>query len=386
MGNLEFNTQNVTRLLRILNSSSVWVSNTQTPIQVVQAGYLRDLYMHTTGSQATDTTAVTLADLWAPWGVYNNIQVNSNVQASVFNVSGIGSYWINVLKQGLEGMGTTLDAGAFAGTTIGGTAGIPTGYATTEHASLFNCVLTATTQALTLTHAVPLAQKINTLDGYVGIWDLQDPSIQMVVNYTPASASTASPFSVVEGTAATGAGMFVQAANTSTWTTPTVRLIRVMYDPPVDPKNDPDFGFVHSWYEETFNTGVGGSTTINWRALANSGYITRLIWGVWNSTTAAPILDSALTASNALNFTVGNNAPVYVESIYESRIRHNDELGHEPPAGVNYIDFLGPDLTMQNVLDTFTAGNINLQVNFGSAVGATSFGKVIRGMLQALQQ
>jgi len=53
---------------------------------------------------------------------------------------------------------------------------------------------------------------------------------------------------------------------------------------------------------------------------------------------------------------------------------------------VFYIDFLGRDLTLQNVLDTFTAGNINLQMNFSSALGATASGKVIRAMLQAVQQ
>ncbi len=385
MGNLEFATQNVTRQLHVANSTSQWVSNMQTPVQIVQTGYVRDLYVLASGSQITTTTAVTLADSWAPWGVVSNYQVNSNVQAGIINLSGIATHWVNDLLLGLEYNSNTFDASLFAGTTIGGTAGIPTGYAIAESQSLFEVVLTATTQPLILPWWLPLAQKINTLDGFVGIWDLQDPSIQMVLYYTPGSPSTASPFSVVEGTAATGAGLFVQAANTSTWTTPSMLVSRIMYDPPVDPRNDPDFGFVHSWYEETFNTGLAGSKVVNWRALANSGYITRLIWGIFDSTPATGVADSNLTNSNALNFTVGNNAPVYVETIYESRFRQAQEIGHQLALGVNYIDFLGPDLTMQNVLDTFTAGNINLQVNTNSPLGATSVGKVVRGMLQALQ-
>jgi hypothetical protein len=386
MGNLEFATQNVTRLLRLANSSTTWVSNTQTPVQIVQAGYLRDLVILATGSQVTTTTAITLADSWAPWGVIGNYQVNSNVQAGIINLSGIATHWVDDILMGLEQNSNTLDATLFAGTSLGGTAGIPTGYVTSESGSLYSVVLTATTQPLTLPWWIPLAQKINTLDGWVGIWDLQDPSIQMVLNYTPQTSSTVSPFNVVEGTVATGAGLFVQAANTSVWTTPTMLISRIMYDPPVDPRNDPDFGFVHSWYEETFNTGLAGSKVVNWRALANSGYITRLIWGIWDSTPATGVADSNLTSANALNFTVGNNAPVYVETIQESRFRASIELGHQLALGVNYLDFLGPDLTMQNVLDTFTAGNINLQINTGSPLGATSVGKVVRGMLQALQQ
>ena len=174
MGNLEFATQNVTRLLRVANSTSNWVSNSQTPVQIVQAGYLRDLIILATGSQVTTTTAVTLADSWAPWGVIGNYQVNSNVQAGIINLSGIATHWVDDVILGLEYNSNTLDTNL-----LGNVAGVPTGYSVTELASLFNVVLTATTQPLTLPWWIPLAQKINTLDGYVGIWDLQDPSIQV---------------------------------------------------------------------------------------------------------------------------------------------------------------------------------------------------------------
>jgi len=102
--------------------------------------------------------------------------------------------------------------------------------------------------------------------------------------------------------------------------------------------------------------------------------------------TRAGVSPALMGAVNAINLTVGNNAPVYVESIYDFAFRANQELGQQLPQGVFYIDFLGRDLTLQNVLDTFTAGNINLQMNFSSALGATSSGKVIRAMLQAVQQ
>src|SRR5258708_35642282 len=82
MGNIEFNTQNVTRLLRIANSSSNWISNTQTPVQIVQAGYVRDLLVYLTGTVTVTTTALTI-DSWGPWGLIQNYQINSNVQASI---------------------------------------------------------------------------------------------------------------------------------------------------------------------------------------------------------------------------------------------------------------------------------------------------------------
>lgn len=389
MGNLEFNSQNVTRLLRLSNSTSVWQSNTQTPVQIVQAGYLRDIMLILSGAVTTTTTAITLLDNFAPWGMFSNLQVNSNVQAGVINLSGIGANWVDQVVMGLEKRGNSFDTTntATPTATVDEPQGGPAGTTANPVPSLFQIPLTAQAGAsLILPWWLPLAQKINTLDGYVGIWDLQDPSIQMVLNYTPNSSSASTPFSIVEGTASTGAGLFTQAANTSTIAAPTVDVVRTMYDPPLDPANDPEFGYVHSWYEELWNTAPGGSSTINWRALANSGYITRLVFGVWDSAATAGVADTKTNLSNSINLTVGNNAPVFVESINEFRLRSSLELGHQLTQGAFYIDFLGQDLTLQNVLDTFTAGNINLQMNFSSGLGATSTGKVIRGMLQALMQ
>ena len=374
MGNLEFNSQNVTRLLRIANSTTPWASNAQTPIQIVQAGYLRELDVILSGATTVTTNAVT-PDTFGPWGMLANVQVNSNVQASIINCSGVGLNWIDQVIYGLEDNGNTPDTSLV----------VPVGTAGTL-ATLYSIPSAAGAGTLTLPYLIPLSQKIKTLDGYVGIWDLQDPSIQMTLLYTPGTSSTASPFSIVEGTANTGAGQFTQSSGGATVTTPTMDVIRVMYEPPLDPVNDPEFGFVHSWYEEQWNTTPGGSSVINWRALANSGYITRLIFGVFDSTPATGVADSKLATTNAINFTIGNNAPVTVESGPEYRNRASQELGRQLNLGVFYIDFLGKDLTMQNVLDTFTAGNINLQMNFNAALGATSTGKVIRGMLQALQQ
>ncbi len=374
MSNLNFNSQNITRLLRIANSTSNWVSNTQTPVQIVQAGYLRDLEAILSGVTTVTTTAVTL-DSFGPWGMIANYQVNSNVQAGIINSSGIGVNLLDQIKQGLEGNGNTPDTNLV----------VPAGTAATL-ATLYSIPAGAGAGSLVLPYLLPLAQEIRTLDGYVGIWDLQDPSIQMTLNYTPGSSSTGTPFNIVEGTAKTGAGQFVQTANTATVATPSMDVVRVMYDPPLDEANDPDFGFVNSYYQEQWNTGLAGSSTINWRALANSGYIERLVFYVWDSAGPDGVADSKLAATNAINFTVGNNAPVVVESGPEYRFRASQELGRQLPLGCFYIDFLGKDLTMQNVLDTFTAGNINLQMNFSSGLGATSSGAVFRQMLQALQQ
>jgi hypothetical protein len=375
MGNIEFNTQNITRMLRIANSSSVWISNTQTPIQIVQAGYVRDLLVYLTGATTTTTNAVVPDPYGGPWGVIQNYQVNSNVQASIINLSGIAAAWYRDLILGLEHMGNTSDTNLVAEVN------------TATVASIYTIPAAAGAGTLTLDYILPLAQKVNTLDGYIGIWDLQDPSIQMTLLYTPNSPTASTPFSIQEGATATGAGLFTQTASTGlTVASPTMLATRVMYDPPVDPRDDPDFGFVNSAYEETWQTGMAGAKVLNWRALANSGYIVRLLFSVFDSAVPGGIPDTQGVQSNFINFTVGNNAPVYVETVQEYRARSSWEIGHQMPQGVFYLDFLGPDLTMQNVIDTFVAGNINLQMNLNASLGATPSGKVVRQMIQALQQ
>jgi hypothetical protein len=223
----------------------------------------------------------------------------------------------------------------------------------------------------------------------------------MTLLFTPNSSSSASPFLITGSTVGTSPYNAVAPA-TNNWslTTPVTRVQRVMFDPPLSAANDPDFGFVSTLYEEQWNTALGGASTINWKALANSGWILRLVFSVTDSNnlpgapaaytaaynTRGGVAPSNMTNANAINFTIGNNAPVVVESIYDYTYRANDQLGSQLPQGVFFLDFLGKDLTLQNVMDTFTDGNINLQMNFNSALGSTSSGKVIRQMLMAVQQ
>lgn len=374
MGNLEFATQGKTRLIRQAAGSQAWQSNTSTPFQVPQTGYLKEIAVLVQGTP-TFSGSVSI-DSQGPWNIISNFQVNSNVQAGILNMSGNGVAFYNLVKYGLEGMGNTPD----------------TALVSPQNAADFTYAYQVPTNSgfsgnalLQVPYILPLAQQINTLDGLVGIWDLQDPSIQMTVLYTPNSASVASPFNIYS--TSKGVAPYTDAAHTVTLTTPVMLFTKVMFDPPADPADDPDFGYVHSVYEDAWNTAVGGSKQLNWKALANSGYITRLVFSVQDSGNNNNGVASSLGGgSNFINLTSGNNAPILVETIYEANTRMNGEIGHLLPQGVFYADFLGKDLTMQNVLDTFTLGNINLQMNFSSALGSTSQGKVIRSMLQALVQ
>jgi len=406
MGNLEFNSKDVTRLLRLNNSVVPWASNTQTPIQIVQTGYLRDLIVLIQGTPTvTGTAANVFIDPLGPFNVINNFQVNSNVQAGIINLSGSGAAWYMMMKDMLE---QTSNPYVPVFLTPAPTALNPynqLNFTYVEEAinAVAAPVNTSADELWQVPFTLPLAQQINTLDGFIGIWDLQDPSVQMTLLFTPNTASAASPFLITSATTGRGTLPYTAVAvgtDNLALTTPRTWVQRVMYDPPLDRANDPDFGYVHTIYEETWNTSPGGATVLNWKALANSGWITRLLFSVQDSAnlpataaaytatynTRGGVSPALMEANNAINFTIGNNAPVYVESIWDYAVRANRELGGQLPQGVFYIDFLGRDLTLQNVLDTFTAGNINLQMNFSSALGATSSGKIVRAMLQAVQQ
>ena len=371
MGNLEFNTQGATRLIRQAAGTYPWQSNTATTIQIPQTGYLRDLEVLVQGTP-TFSGSVSV-DVLGPWNIISNFQLNSNVQAGILNLSGDGVAWFNLIQQALEHKGNSPD----------------TQLVTVQNAADFTYLYQVPTNSgfsgnslMQVPFKLPLAQMINTLDGYVGIWDLQDPSVTMTMLYTPNSASNTSPFNIYS--ASHGVAPYYDAAHTVTLTTPQNIVTKVQYDPPADAAMDPDFGYVNSIYEEQWQNGVAGSKVLNWKALANSGYITRLIFSIYDNNNNNGVSSSLLGNSNAINMTVGNNSPVVVETIYEFNERANEEMGHLPPQGVFYIDFLGIDLTMQNVLDTFTVGNINLQMNTSSALGSSASGKVIRQMLQAL--
>ncbi len=405
MGNLEFNTKDVTRLIRLNNSVVPWASNVQTPVQIIQTGYLRDLILLV---QATPTVTGAVGSVFAdplgPFNVLSNIQVNSNVQAGIINASGNGLAYYDMVKFGLEYMGNNPYIQLV---TAPGGAATPNPYNQLdftweeEFQNAAALVAGSSNPQFQVPYLAPLAQQINTLDGQIGIWDLQDPSVQMTLLFTPNSSSASSPFAMTN--AAVGNQPWNAVApgtNNIALTTPRTWVQRVMYDPPLDRANDPDFGYVHTIYEEQWNTSPGGSSVINWKALANSGWITRLVFSVVDSAnlpgtpaaytaaynTRGGVAPTNCTLANFINLTVGNNAPVIVESVQDFAFRANLEIGQQLPQGVFYIDFLGRDLTLQNVLDTFTAGNINLQLNFNAALGATSSGKVIRSMLQAVQQ
>jgi hypothetical protein len=406
MGNLEFNSKDVTRLLRLNNSVTSWSSNTQTPVQIVQTGYLRDLIVFVQGTPTvTGTAANVFLDPLGPFNVIQNFQVNSNVQAGIINLSGSACAWYAMMKWALEGDSNPYAPAISAPAPTALNAYNQLDFTWNEEAinAVAAPVNTSANPLWQVPYHLPLAQQINTLDGQIGIWDLQDPSVQMTLLFTPNSASASSPFLITSATTGRGSLPYTAVAVGTDFlslTTPRTWVQRVMYDPPIDRANDPDFGYVHTVYEEQWNTGVGGSTVLNWKALANSGWITRLLFYVQDSAnlpataaaytssynTRAGVSPALMLGNNAINFTIGNNAPVYVESIYDYEFRANQELDNQLPNGVFYIDFLGKDLTLQNVLDTFTAGNINLQMNFSSALGATSTGKVVRSMLQAIQQ
>ena len=103
MGNFQFLSQNVTRKIRLANSTNPWQSNTQTSTQILQTAYLSDLILIAQGTPTfTPGTGSIAADSQGPFNIFTNLQVNSNVQAGIINASGDGMAWYDMLKWKLE--------------------------------------------------------------------------------------------------------------------------------------------------------------------------------------------------------------------------------------------------------------------------------------------
>lgn len=367
--------QGVSRLLRATNSGAIaWGSGgSPTSINIQQAGILRRLRMYHNSSTVTlgGGTLPTLDNL-APWNMYTLVSLAPNGLAPIIQTSGYGLYLVNVLKSA-EKHSVTPDV------TLGSVTNHET---TTDIYSASN----STAQASRFTLDIPVAQRVRSLGGDVGMWPLQNASAQLQLGFTPNSATAASPYSIYNATA--GAGVYTGGASTptATITSPTVDLFREFYEVPTSAANLPVFNMVSTWIEEApQGANVNSASSFTWTAKAMSGYIVRLGVFAYDGSTSTGIAATSLTAENALSITTDASTPKITESSYAALGRQREYYGFDLPQGFYAWDFLGMDLTMADILDTYTVGNIQFSANLSVALGSSNSSvKILRQTLAPL--
>lgn len=351
------------------------------PVRITIGGVLDKLGLITQGTAAY--TGTVARDVYGGWNIYSNISVLPNQQVPLVSVSGAGLAHWNMLKDGLERSATSVwDYKP-------GTVSATPNYPDTSYINSSGLVATPSasqSDLWTLPLVVPICQQM--FNGIVGYWELGNPLAQLSLQLTPAYTGSASPYGIASSTA--GALPYFAASvpgtNNATLASPQVDVIRYLYDTPVDPANRPPTTFINTLLEDTPQNNVGSATSLNYAFAPLSGYVARVLAVVLDSTTGVGVSPDLMLQSGAVTFGIGDGTTLISESIYENLLRQRTEMhGTDMPQGSFFFDFLGPDLTWQNVFSTYDNANVNMSLNFSSALGASSTCKIIRQVLKPLQ-
>lgn len=327
----------------------------------------------------TPGTGSIARDINGGYNVLSNMAVIPNQQVPIVSVSGYGNWLFNIVKEGLEN--SAIDAYGFL-----------TGTATQLQDAVDpswvdgSSIIATPSGSQAATWSIPnyLYTTQRMFNGIVGYWELGNPLAQLTVQLTPSWSGTGSPFTIGSTTAGTQPYLLTGNA-TTTITNPSADIIRYLYDTPVNPADRPPVTFINTIIEDTFQNNVGSATQLKYTFQPLSGYIARVVAYVFNSTTSKGVDPSLMLASNSLQMNIGDGTSIVSESIYETLLRQKDSLTFDLPRGAFYLDFLGKDLTWQEVYSTYDTANINFVLNFSSALGASSTAKVVKQVMKPLQ-
>ncbi len=364
---------------RLSNSSTPWGGGgIPMTIPIFQSGILFGLRHMLSGTPAfTPGTGTIAVDKQGPFNIYTWHSMSPNNGSPLFSVSGYGLYLINLIRKAERGIGAW-DVAAISEENAGALADV------------FSAAATSGTATWRFSQDLPITQRISGMGDIGGIM-LQNPAVQFNYQPTPNSATASSPFNIYSTTA--GAAPYLVTGNaTVTLASPTIDLVRDMYEVPANPQDMPYAGwkqiFVPTWIEESpQGVNVNGATTYAWKATPVAGLLARLLLYVFDGGTSQGIATSSLTNANALVLSYNNASPIQSESGAERLAQQFGQLGYALPQGAFLYDFLGGrDLSMTDVLDTQLVANIQLTVNQNVALGATNSAvKVIKEVLLPVQ-
>lgn len=339
----------------------------------------------------TPGTGTIAQDGNGPYNLYTNISLIPNQQVPIVSTSGYGLWLFDFLQSILEADATNYLGFLFTNnlpTLVAGgaVAGIDPTWLNTG-----NLIATPSgnqqSTAWTFPLHIPVTQRM--FNGIVGWWELGNPLAQVTVSLAPGYINAASPFNIYSLNG--GAQPYLVTGNsTITLASPICDVIRYLYDTPVQPQDRPPVTFINTVIEDTFQQSVGSAAALTYTFAPLSGYIARAIMYVTDQAAATNVAlgvaGTKLLPTSSIQFSVGDGTVLISESIWENVLRQSMQLrSSQWPQGAFFYDFLGQDLTFQNVMSTYDQANIKMALNFSSAVGAASSGKVVRQMLKPLQ-
>lgn len=364
------------------NGTSNWgPGGTPTIVDIQRIGILRQLRLLTKAT-ATFTAGASLAlDTIGPYNVYRTLTLSPNQTAPIARLSGLGAYLAMQMK-GEEVKGYSPDAQPVVFPNADGISDV------------FNASRTSTNGDWRLYHDIFVSQYIRDIGCELGLWPLENPAVQLQLEYTPASITTASPFSIDNKAAAGASGTtayFGDVTSDVTLTTPTIDVRRFLWEVPANAEDDPPYTYINQWLEEAPQGGnVNGASFIEWKCIPLSGVIQRVGIFVYDGGASLPVgagvAETSLTAGNALTLLYGADTQKYAETGQAAHARMHRELGATPQKGFFFWNLLGSALTLADVIDTYTTPEVRIDVNLSTPLGSNnSFARVIRQMLVPIE-
>lgn len=359
--------EGVTKLLYKQDSNTAFGPNgSPKTVYVQKQGIIKNLRMLVDGPTLTFNGA-TNASAWGPYNLFGSsgvgLELLANSQQDIFKTSGIGMYWINCVKRGLE-LGLPPPNAAQAN---------PVNVTDQDYAFNGRAVQAPTNNtAWDWFLDLPVSQLVRSLGGDIGMIPMATQNAQLAFAFTryTSVADSGTTITLNNNSASDDLSEPYYGTNAVTVANPTVDLIRLMYEAVTDPANFPDFSFVSQWLEETPTT--YGNTGFTWKQNQDAGVLARLIFGFvsnaspWGPTTAK------LSSASALQLSYNTDQTKFKESGKEAIARQRDQLGFDLPQGVFYYDMLGPDLTLADVLNSYVVPAIQLQMTVDSGVTINS--------------
>ncbi len=353
---------NVTIRRELSNGTSAYgPAGNPTIVQIQRSGILRQLRLLQIGSVTITPGAGTIAaDVLGPWNLFNLLRMVPNDGSPVRSHSGYMAY-VDMIARSAEGDQIAPDVVAAVETSADPLADIfafPTGAGAGQD---FRFYLD-----------LPLTQYIRSIDDELGYWPLDNPQVQMNLEYTAVGTSSSSPFRI-SGNTATQFPYLADAGNVGTvdLVSPTIDVRRELYQVPVKPEDEPDLNWVVQTTESApQGVNVNGATGAVWKATNNSGILVRLSAYIQDG--GAGIAESKLSASNALNLKYGADENKLAETGRAAHARMHKLYGFAPPKGVYIFDFLGKQLSLQDTVNLTSMPEFRLEMNFASALNATN--------------
>lgn len=348
--------EGVTKLLYKQDSVTNWGPiNAPITVQLIKSGILRNLRI-IQGGGALAFAGATTASPMGPYNIYSDLTVLANAQQTVYKASGIGAYYIDTVKRALEFDDGPPNASLASTINVTDPDFVFDGRATSAP---------ATNTQWNWSLKLPITQQIRSLGGDIGLIPMSTENAQLTFSFTQNAFSVAGSTYTIQS-AANDLSQPYFGANAVTIATPSVDLVKELYEPVVNEADFPDFSFVSQWVEERPQTfGTNGFT---WKQNQDAGVVLRLIFGLWTSASPFGITSANLNSASALILSYNTDIVKFKESALEALARQREQLGFDLDFGVFFYDLLGKDLTLADVLNSYIVPAIQLQMNTSSAV------------------